>query len=82
MFGLPDFKSHSKPKPFAKLPLFDHPESVYYLVVIFSTSFGGSAQIDEKLQQKLLQEEEQAMSKFKVKLSQAKHTAKQLKIER
>ena len=31
-----------------------------------SSSFGGSSQIDEKLQQKLLQEEEQAMSKFKV----------------
>lgn len=30
-----------------------------------SHSFQGSAQIDEKLQQKLLQEEEQAMSKFK-----------------
>ena len=53
------------------MPLFGHSESANYLVVIFSTSFGGSAQIDEKLQQKLLQEEEQAMSKFKVKLSQS-----------
>ena len=59
--------------------LFERAPCKNYFVVIFSTSFGGSAQIDEKLQQKLLQEEEQAMSKFKVKLSQAKHSAKQLK---
>ena len=31
-----------------------------------STSFGGAQQIDEKLQQQLLEEEEQAMNQFKV----------------